>query len=55
MTLIIGFTNIIVIKKKVILSLKSKHSFPKELYDELDVLHNVSTQKESTKKRNINV
>ena len=55
MTLIIDFTNFIVIKKFDSLSFKLKHYFLKDFFDELDDLNNLSTQKESTKRIKINV
>ena len=52
--LIIYFTNLIIVKKIDSLSFKSKHSFQKKFFNELDDLNNVNSQKESTKKRKIN-
>ena len=50
MTLIIVFTNIIVIEKDNF-SFKSKHSFLNKILDDLDKLNNLNLKKESTKKK----
>ena len=56
MTLIIVFTDIIMIEKKFDnLSLKSKHSFLNEFFHDLDKLNNLNPKKERTKERKINV
>ena len=54
MTLIIVFTNIIVIEKDNF-SFKSKHSFLNEFHDDLDRFNNLNLKKESAKKKKRNV
>ena len=55
MTLIIVFTDIILIEKNDNLSFKSKRSFSIEFFADLDKLNRVNPQKEITKERKINV
>ena len=56
MTLIVVFTDIIVIEKKINnLSFKSMHSSLSKLFDNLDKLNNLNPPKENTKKRKIKV
>ena len=55
MTLIIIFTDIIVIKKYDNLSFKSKHSFLNLFFGDLDKSNNLNPEKESTKQKKINL
>ena len=56
MTLIVVFTDIIVIEKKINnLSFKSMHSSLSKLFDNLDKLNNLNPPKENTIKRKIKV
>ena len=55
MVVITVFYNIVILKKSDILSLKSKHLFLVEFFDDLNKFNMLNPQKESTKKRKTNV